>query len=569
MIKRVQKDGYYYLLDDGVIVDINVSPGTKTVKFEDGFSIELMDIMKQFPSVKELVIGSGIRQISISNFMFPNVRAVKSSSVAFQSGKSLVNRHGTLLNAFCLEDNEYLAYAKKISAYALEGCRTKIECMIEKADEMEALKGSADLLAPCDGPKIIQNTLVSLDGCREELYLPSTVRRSVIRLDFRGIKKIRIAEINELEHLQSSCTVHELVIEKVDRGDLYFLSKLKDYMPHLLHFERISIAENPYLKTEDGILYSKDGKILIWCPSGREGTVRIPEGVVRISPCAFIEGRISEVILPDSLRYIGDKAFYFCENLTHVDFGSGIEQISGKFIFSNCRNLEEISFPSQIREIGEWSFRNCSQLRKLQLNDGLRIIGDLAFGGTELKKVSIPGTVEHLGDGAFPSQLEDVVVENIPNGLIQAICRTERDEPFSTVTVSNGEKKFFLPKNLRMEAIARIDTQMNILGISGDYVDFFYEHASDPVAKRFTAIKAYQETGSEEIGKYVKRSARYIIDSFVENNMENELIDFLKLGLVSDDILDEFFEDVRQKGMVSASACILSMKKHTAKTFRV
>lgn len=86
-------------------------------------------------------------------------------------------------------------------------------------------------------------------------------------------------------------------------------------------------GENPYVKEEDGVLYSKDGKIVVAVPAGKEG-VTIPEGVETIAREAFSSWTGSEITLPSSLMTIEKQAFKMCSNLVSVNIGSGIETIA-------------------------------------------------------------------------------------------------------------------------------------------------------------------------------------------------------------------------------------------------
>lgn len=52
---------------------------------------------------------------------------------------------------------------------------------------------------------------------------------------------------------------------------------------------------------DTGVAYSEDGKTLEECPAIRPGRIRIHEGVERIGVNAFRNGRLSAIIMPDSI----------------------------------------------------------------------------------------------------------------------------------------------------------------------------------------------------------------------------------------------------------------------------
>ncbi len=79
------------------------------------------------------------------------------------------------------------------------------------------------------------------------------------------------------------------------------------------------------VKVIDGVLYQSvpNGLVLVSFPAG--STLKsfvVPEGVVRISASAFRATNIENVSLPSTLKAIGDKAFYECENLLVITFKS-------------------------------------------------------------------------------------------------------------------------------------------------------------------------------------------------------------------------------------------------------
>lgn len=110
-------------------------------------------------------------------------------------------------------------------------------------------------------------------------------------------------------------------------------------------------SENPIYQSFDGVVYTKDGKKIIFCPRGKQ-TVDIPNGVTSIGYGAFYScANLTSLVIPSSIKVIGPNAFSCCNSITNITIPEGVECI-GYSTFGNCRRLVEIRMPSTVREIG-------------------------------------------------------------------------------------------------------------------------------------------------------------------------------------------------------------------------
>ena len=120
---------------------------------------------------------------------------------------------------------------------------------------------------------------------------------------------------------------------------------------------------------------------------------------------ADTDAMYKELVLPNSLSFIGNNAFRRALRLKSVSFGSGIKNI-GEEAFYRCDSLTELSFPQSLSRIGESAFALCSRLRAIVLNDGLRYVGSCAFNCCNLEGVIvIPGTLKTVGSSSFANSL--------------------------------------------------------------------------------------------------------------------------------------------------------------------
>ena len=75
----------------------------------------------------------------------------------------------------------------------------------------------------------------------------------------------------------------------------------------------------------------------------------------------FRETNLKEIILPKSLKKIGEQAFCYDTNLESVKCGENLESI-GFEAFVGCAYLKDINLPNSLISIGTQSFMNCSTL---------------------------------------------------------------------------------------------------------------------------------------------------------------------------------------------------------------
>lgn len=101
--------------------------------------------------------------------------------------------------------------------------------------------------------------------------------------------------------------------------------------------------------------------------------------VVAIAPRAF-EGcaALRRVILPESLRQIGEMAF------------------------SGCSHLRLLTIPGGVQRVGTLAFAKCSQLERVRIEPGVVQLGPSCFSKcVALKRVEMPASVTQIGGGAF------------------------------------------------------------------------------------------------------------------------------------------------------------------------
>lgn len=246
--------------------------------------------------------------------------------------------------------------------------------------------------------------------------------------------------------------------------------------------------DNPYYKSVDGVLYTKDGKTLVRYPVGKkDASFTVPEGVTNISNHAFLininyqinlddndslvtnaaNHSLEKVILPQTLTYIGSRAFQgssiktieipnnvqtisnsafsYCTELRTVKLGENVSCIDTS-AFSGCSSLVGIEFPNSLARIESFAFTNCTSLKNVTLPKGVNSIGEFAFSNcSSLSCVEFLGNVNLLSENAFIfcSSLNKVIM---PSGIFSVSEAALKDMGF-VKTKENGSTYYGTAEN--------------------------------------------------------------------------------------------------------------------------
>ena len=135
----------------------------------------------------------------------------------------------------------------------------------------------------------------------------------------------------------------------------------------------------------------------------------------------FYSSRIETILLPSSLKTIGNNAFESCKrlkaysgpasigqyafkgctSLKQVTLTSGATSV-GNYAFNGCTALQSFAAAESLASIGQYAFEGCTALNSVIVAEGLTSIGNYAFkGATALKEISLPSSLTSLGTYAF------------------------------------------------------------------------------------------------------------------------------------------------------------------------
>ena len=118
-------------------------------------------------------------------------------------------------------------------------------------------------------------------------------------------------------------------------------------------FEIFEVSEdNPYFSTRDGVLYTKDFKMLLSYPRSKpDKEFVVPPEVESIADEAFCRNLYLEnIIIPSNVKTLGNRAFYSCKRLTNITLSEGLKQI-GHDCFFDSRKVTVLTIPASITRL--------------------------------------------------------------------------------------------------------------------------------------------------------------------------------------------------------------------------
>lgn len=218
--------------------------------------------------------------------------------------------------------------------------------------------------------------------------------------------------------------------------NLQYFNSLTPNCPSLSEIE--VNPNNNHFKASDGVLYSKDGTILYYCPPAKDGDLVIPEGVTEIGFSAFQNcSKLTSLTIPSSLQYIDKAAFGGNVKLKSLKVDSNnsnfktisdvLFSIDGEVLytypagkignkysipdmvfeikqsaFSGNSNLTSLIAPTSLQIVGTEAFENCYNLKTIKFNSSFLYIYAGAFlNCRNLDDITLPYGTKSIYDGAF------------------------------------------------------------------------------------------------------------------------------------------------------------------------
>ena len=123
---------------------------------------------------------------------------------------------------------------------------------------------------------------------------------------------------------------------------------------------------------------------------------------------------VIKVTLPETIRDIGNEAFYWCVNLEEINIPKLVKSI-GSGTFTLCRKLKILNLPENIETIGTEAFSDCQSLEKINIPAKCGSIANEAFNScNSLSTLIFEDGAENITCGYTYQQSLDYQGQNGP-----------------------------------------------------------------------------------------------------------------------------------------------------------
>lgn len=192
-----------------------------------------------------------------------------------------------------------------------------------------------------------------------------------------------------------------------------------------IDLERLEVdVANKYYKSVDGVLYSKDGRTLIFYPPAKkDSTFVVPDGTTAIAPNAMRQNSyLKKLVLAETTETLGMYALRDCTSLAEISVPDdllfvGVGCVEGTAWLASQQNgvvclgktvyafrgdtADPMTLPSDARALASYLFAGRPD-SEFSLPENLEVIGAGAFSGcANLKRLTLPASVSTVGKYAF------------------------------------------------------------------------------------------------------------------------------------------------------------------------
>lgn len=240
----------------------------------------------------------------------------------------------------------------------------------------------------------------------DDVYIPDLVIPGTVTDPGTG-EEVNVVEVKNNAY-ENDANLHTLIIlegvKKIGEGAFKGCSELTEIrLPSTIEeidpqaftnckkLERIIVDEgNPvYRSYTNCIILISEQRIILGCKNSTVPTAKENGQFIAtsIGSYAFYGSGVENIVIPDNITSIYERAFEKCTYLTEFTVPESVTKISA-YAFNGCTALKTLTLHDGITEIGQNAFTDCNSLvestkneKKIVFPANLKTIGESAFSG--------------------------------------------------------------------------------------------------------------------------------------------------------------------------------------------
>ena len=190
-----------------------------------------------------------------------------------------------------------------------------------------------------------------------------------------------------------------------------------------------------------------------------------------LSSFAALEG----VSLPESVKYIGNSAFRSNKKLREFEAPEESVVSIGQYAFMYCEILSYVVFGDGVETIGEYAFAGCTRLDNTEDNviipDTVKEVGNRVFVGTKLEGVKDEDGVIYAGNWVIGCAKEATAV-TLREDCVGIATYAFANTGVSTITIPNKNKLSYIMRGAFFHC-----TRLDMVNLSRTYVEEIGDYA--------------------------------------------------------------------------------------------
>ena len=426
---NVEEGSLYYKSVDGIIYTADGKelircpyPKSGSITVAEGTEYIGSYAFDACTKITEVILPDSL--VSIYNYAFNGCNGL--TKINFPNSLKAINqcafRYCSSLSSVELPDSVTI-----IGQYAFDSCRNLTH--LKLSESLTNIGASAfsgcnitGVLEIPDNVKIVSGLAFSGNNNLKEVYIGSSVEFlqassiSCSNLSFITVSEDNLHFSSKDGILYNKDATEIILVPPALSGEITIPANVEEFNKSAIsdnkNITHIHIENNNRnYKSVDGIVYSSDGKTLLFCPLGREGSISVAENTEIIGSSAFSScSLITNITLPDTVTLIKNHAFYNCDSLVSVELSQSLHTVE-QGAFAESSSLVSVDFPDSVQKIEHNMFTWCDNLQFVRLSESVTRVRDM-FSCSGITELSLPESVQSFDDFYHCYDLKTLTINN-------------------------------------------------------------------------------------------------------------------------------------------------------------